>query len=181
VRQQILNGLNNGSLIVNYSGHGSTEQWSFSNFLDDASATALTNGQRLPVYLLMDCLNGFFHDVYTQSLAESLLLSPTGGAVAVWASSGFTDAQPQAFLNQSLLSKLAQNPNQPLGNAILAAKGGVTDPDVRRTWILFGDPSMRLQFPAQAPTHRTRPGRLTVTTEEQREAPRGRTNAISPQ
>jgi uncharacterized repeat protein (TIGR01451 family) len=181
VRQQILNGLNNGSLIVNYSGHGSTEQWSFANFLDDASATALTNGQRLPVYLLMDCLNGFFHDVYTQSLAESLLLSPTGGAVAVWASSGFTDAQPQAFLNQSLLSKLAQNPNQPLCNAILAAKGGVTDADVRRTWILFGDPSMRLQFPAQQPPHRTRPGRLTVTTEEQREAPRGRTNAISPQ
>ncbi len=110
-RQQILAALNDGSLIVNYSGHGSTEQWSFANLLDDNAAGSLTNGQRLPVYLLMDCLNGFFQDVYTQSLAEALMLSPNGGAVAVWASSGFTDAQPQAFLNQSLLATLSQTRN----------------------------------------------------------------------
>jgi hypothetical protein len=146
IRQQILNGLNAGSLIVNYNGHGSTEQWSFVDFLDNAAATNLSNGQRLPVYLLMDCLNGFFHDVYTQSLAESLLLSPNGGGVAVWASSGFTNAQPQVFLNQALLTILAQNPNSSLGAAILASKSGITDADVRRTWILFGDPAMQLQF-----------------------------------
>ena len=146
VRQQILDGLNTGSLIVNYNGHGSTEQWSFVDLLDDNAAASLNNGQRLPVYLLMDCLNGFFDDVYTQSLAESLLLSPNGGGVAVWASSGFTNAQPQVFLNQALLTALAQNPSSSLGAAILAAKSGITDADVRRTWILFGDPAMQLQF-----------------------------------
>jgi uncharacterized repeat protein (TIGR01451 family) len=146
VRQQILDGLNAGSLIVNYNGHGSTEQWSFADLLDDQAAGSLTNGQRLPVYLLMDCLNGLFHDVYTQSLAESLLLAPNGGAVAVWASSGFTNAQPQVFLNEALLTALARNPNLQLGAAILAAKSGITDADVRRTWILFGDPAMQLQF-----------------------------------
>jgi phage-related baseplate assembly protein len=98
----------------------------------------------------MDCLNGFFHDVYTQSLAESLLLSPDGGGVAVWASSGFTNAQPQVFLNEALLTALAQNPHLPLGAAILAAKSGITDADVRRTWILFGDPAMQLQFSASS-------------------------------
>ncbi len=108
--QQILAGLNKARCIVNYNGHGSTEQWSFADLLDDNSAATLNNGQRLPVYLLMDCLNGFFHDVYTQSLAESLLLSPNGGAVAVWASSGFTNAQPQGFMDQALLANIAQNP-----------------------------------------------------------------------
>jgi uncharacterized repeat protein (TIGR01451 family) len=167
IRQQILDGLNAGSLIVNYNGHGSTEQWSFVDLLDDNVAASLANGQRLPVYLLMDCLNGFFHDVYTQSLAESLLLSPNGGGVAVWASSGFTNAQPQMFLNQALLIALAQNPNSPLGTAILAAKSGITDTDVRRTWILFGDPSMQLQFPGSsigpaAPS--TPPARKPTTT-----------------
>jgi uncharacterized repeat protein (TIGR01451 family) len=177
-RQQILAALNSGSLIVNYSGHGSTEQWSFANLLDDTAATSLTNGQRLPVYLLMDCLNGFFQDVYTQSLAESLMLSPNGGAVAVWASSGFTDAQPQAFLNQALLANLAQNRTQSLGAAILAAKSGVTDTDVRRTWILFGDPSMRLQFATPPPARHTLPGRLTVVTDEA--PPARRPNSSSP-
>jgi hypothetical protein len=146
VRQQILTALNNGALLVNYTGHGSTEQWSFSDLLDNDSAATLLNGQRLPVYLLMDCLNGFFHDVFTQSLAESLLLAPNGGAVAVWASSGFTNAPPQASLDQALLNILKSNPSLPLGQAVLGAKSGITDSDVRRTWILFGDPSMSLQF-----------------------------------
>jgi hypothetical protein len=107
------------------------------------------------VYLLMDCLNGFFHDVYATSLSTSLLLAPNGGAVAVWASSGFTDADPQATMDQALLSTLAANPSMPIGKAILGAKAGIIDPDVRRTWILFGDPAMRLPFP----TVSTRPAK----------------------
>ena len=146
-RQQILSALNSGALLVNYTGHGSTEQWSFSDLLDNDSATALTNGDHLPVFLLMDCLNGFFHDVYTQSLAESLFLAPKGGAVAVWASSGFTNAPDQATMDQALLRIIKNNPATPLGQAILNSKLGITDPDVRRTWIFFGDPTMQLQLP----------------------------------
>jgi hypothetical protein len=101
----------------------------------------------------MDCLNGFFQDVYTQSLGESLLLAPNGGAVAVWASSGFTDAGPQSGMDLALTHILATNPKLPLGLAILKAKSTVADKDVRRTWILFGDPAMRVPVPVapQAP------------------------------
>jgi len=83
----------------------------------------------------MDCLNGFFQDVYAQSLAESLLLAPSGGAVAVWASSGFTNAPGQATMDQALLGLLKGNPTLALGQGALQAKSGVTDADVRRTWI----------------------------------------------
>lgn len=147
-RQQILAELNNGALLVNYSGHGATEQWSFADLFDNTDAAALVNGDRLPFYLLMDCLNGFFHDVYSQSLAESLLLAPNGGAVAVWASSGFTTSPPQATMNQAMLHALQVSPSLPIGAAALHAKLGITDPDVRRTWILFGDPAMKLQLSA---------------------------------
>ena len=157
VRQQILAALNNGALLVNYTGHGSEEQWSFSDLLDDNSAAKLTNGQRLPFFLLMDCLNGLFHDVFTKSLAESLLLAPNGGAVAVWASSGFTDAAPQASMDQALLQVLKSNPGLPIGKAVLRAKSGVTDKDVRRSWILFGDPTMRLQFASTQETQEKSP------------------------
>ena len=78
--------------------------------------------------------------------AGAASVGAAGGGVAVWASSGFTNAQPQVFLNQALLTALAQNPSSSLGAAILAAKSGITDADVRRTWILFGDPAMQLQF-----------------------------------
>jgi uncharacterized repeat protein (TIGR01451 family) len=155
-RDQILNALNNGALLVNYTGHGATEQWSFADLLDDTSASTLTNGERLPFYLLMDCLNGFFQDVYTQSLAESLLLAPNGGAVAVWASSGFTAAPEQGTLDQAMLGILKQDPSMPIGESILGAKLGITDPDVRRTWVLFGDPSMQLQLSPSAPNRARR-------------------------
>ena len=151
-QQQILAALNGGALLVNYIGHGSEEQWSFSDLLDDSTVAALSNGDRLPVYLLMDCLNGYFHDVYATSLSTALLLAPNGGAVGVWASSGFTDAAPQATMDQALLGALAANPSTPIAKAILGAKLGITDPDVRRTWIFFGDPAMRLPIPAVAPS-----------------------------
>jgi uncharacterized repeat protein (TIGR01451 family) len=146
VRLQLLTALNNGALIVDYQGHGAEQQWSFTNLFNGDDALALTNGGKLPVYILMDCLNGFFQDVYGDSLAESVLKSPNGGGVAVWASSGFTEQAPQASMNQALLAQLAAHPDEPLGQLILQAKSGTTDNDVRRTWILFGDPAMKVHF-----------------------------------
>jgi uncharacterized repeat protein (TIGR01451 family) len=145
--QEIIAAINAGALIVNYTGHGSEQQWSFSDLLDNTSATTLTNGSRLPVFLIMDCLNGFFHDVFEESLSSALLFAPNGGAVGVWASSGFTTAPPQASMDQALLSTLTANPSQMIGRAIITAKAGVLDPDVRRTWNFFGDPAMRIAFP----------------------------------
>lgn len=160
VTQQILTALNSGPVLVNYSGHGSVEQWSFADFLDDTSGAALTNGDQLSVYLLMDCLNGFFQDVYSTSLAETLLLAPNGGAVAVWASSGFTNQPPQASMNQALLQILKTNPSTPIAAAIVQAKTGVTDNDVRRTWIFFGDPAMPLQLSPSTSTGHHPPVRV---------------------
>ncbi|MGB7282869.1 MAG: C25 family cysteine peptidase [Candidatus Acidiferrum sp.] len=152
VSQQIFNALNAGPLLVNFSGHGAEEQWSFSDLFDDTSVASLTNSDQLSVYFIMDCLNGFFQDVYATSLGKALLLAPNGGAAAVWASSGFTNQPPQAAMNQALLQILKTNPSISLGSAILQAKIGVTDNDVRRTWILFGDPAMSLQLPSSSAT-----------------------------
>ena len=164
-RSKILAALNNGALLVDYNGHGAEQQWSFADLFNTTDAAALSNGGRLPVYLLMDCLNGFFHDVYAESLAESLLLAPNGGAVAVWASSGFTQQSPQSTLNQAFLHLFAGNPNQSLGRLVLQAKAGTTDNDVRRTWILFGDPAMKLQFtPTAIPARTSTPKFQPVTT-----------------
>lgn len=167
VSEQIFEALNSGTLLVNYTGHGAEQQWSFSDLLDNTSAATLSNGGRLPVFLLMDCLNGFFHDVYAESLSTALLLAPNGGAVAVWASSGFTTAPPQAAMDQALLRTLAANPSQPLGRSILTSKLKITDPDVRRTWILFGDPAMRVAFPTAPSTYTIKP-RITPAAQNPR-------------
>jgi signal peptidase I len=146
-RQDLLAGINSGQLLVNYNGHGSVQIWSGSDLFDDTAASSLTNGNRLPVFVIMNCLNGFFHDVYTESLAESLMLARNGGAVAVWASSGLTVPDPQFQMDQTLMQTLFSQPSITLGDAVLFAKSGIGDQDVRRTFILFGDPLMRLKQP----------------------------------
>jgi hypothetical protein len=49
-------------------------------------------------------------------------------------------------MDLTLTQLLASNPRLPLGKAILISKSGVRDNDVRRTWILFGDPAMHIQL-----------------------------------
>jgi hypothetical protein len=151
-QQDIINGINSGRLLVNYIGHGSEEQWSGSNIFDTNSIASLTNTSQLPVFLIMDCLNGFFQDVYSQPLGVDLLLAPNGGAVAVLASTGLNQPAPQIKLD-TLVVQDALSPSYPaLGDAIVNAKKHVDDPAVRRTFVLLGDPAMRVKQPSN-PSH----------------------------
>jgi uncharacterized repeat protein (TIGR01451 family) len=152
-QQAILTAINAGQLVVNYSGHGSEDEWSGDNLFNDSEASALTNGTSLPVFLIMDCLNGFFQDVYEEPLAVSLMLAPGGGAVAVLASSGLNQAAPQTILDK-LVVQAAVGPSQlALGDAILKAKSGITNPAVRKTYNLLGDPAMQIKPPVANTAH----------------------------
>lgn len=93
----------------------------------------------------MTCLNGFFHALYTETVAEALIRAPKGGAVAVWASSGLTRPPAQTDMQRALVNRLLSDEQLTLGEAIRFAKASIADPDVRRTWILLGDPTLRLQ------------------------------------
>jgi hypothetical protein len=147
-KQQLMDGIARGQKIVNYVGHGSPSGWR-SSLLTTADALALTNSGRYPLFVLMTCLNGEFQHPQLNPLATGLMTAQQGGAIAVWASSGLTRPPPQAFLNQQLYSLLFQLDRQGrgprLGDATMRAKSAISDLDVRRTWILFGDPSMRLK------------------------------------
>jgi hypothetical protein len=143
-KNTLISAINQGPLFVNYFGHGSVEVWN-GGILSSGDAEALTNGWRLPFFVIMTCFNGMFHDVYTESLAEALLKAEGGGAIAVWASSGLTEPAAQAMLNREMTKALFNGGSFTLGEAVKRAKAACTDPDVRRTWILFGDPTTKLK------------------------------------
>ena len=142
-RQELLNGINRGPLLVDYIGHGSVEVWRGNLFSSD-DAEGLVNAYRLPFFVSMTCLNGFFQAPYADTLAEALLKAKGGGAVAVWASSGLTEPDKQAIMNKELVQFLFDRESLTLGEATARAKASVSDQDIRKTWILFGDPSQRI-------------------------------------
>ncbi|MGH8067685.1 MAG: C25 family cysteine peptidase [Candidatus Entotheonellia bacterium] len=146
-QQQIMTTLNAGTTLVTFAGHGAYRSWR-GDLLTAESASTLTNRDQLPVVVAMTCLNGYFQDPAQESLAEALLLAENGGAGAVWASSGMTYAAGQAALLEAWTQLVFGGGNNgqalTLGDAAVRAKAGMADGDVRRTWILFGDPSQRL-------------------------------------
>lgn len=142
--QDLLNGINAGALIINYMGHGSEDTWG-GNILVASDADSLTNGLKLPFFMNMTCWNGLFAGPYRVSIGEALLKAGNGGAIAVWASSGLTDPDPQHVMNRQMITLLFNGTRPTLGEAAVQAKAATTDMDVRRTWILIGDPMTRLK------------------------------------
>ncbi len=146
VQQQVVDGINGGPLLVNYVGHGSTGIWA-DDLLTPATTGSLQNGNRLPLFIMMTCLNGYFIDpkpAFT-SLAEDLLNAPHGGAVAVWSSTGETVPEPQAQLNMQFYRLLFSRPSLTLGDLAIKASQAISDPDVQQTWVMLGDPTMKIR------------------------------------
>jgi len=143
-RTDLLDLLNQGQLLVNYIGHGSTKIWK-GDLLTSLDAWSLTNSPYLSFLVSMTCLNGFFQDPYSKSLAETFMNAEWGGAVAVWTSSGLTNPGGQVPMNKELIQMLFNGQGLTIGEAVMRAKQSATNSDVRRTWILFGDPTLRLR------------------------------------
>jgi hypothetical protein len=109
-----------------------------------ADALELTNEKQPAMFVMMNCLNGYFLDPASDSLGEALLKS-AGGAVAVWASSAMTYADAQAPMNAEFYRQVFAGLHARLGDAAMRAKAATADVDVRRSWVLLGDPTMRLK------------------------------------
>ncbi len=142
-RANIVAHFNAGQTLVNYTGHGTVDSWR--GIFSFSDATSLTNSNKLPFVVVMDCLNGRFQDPQLTGIAEALMKAQNGGSVAAFASSGLTIPDgPHAMANQ-LYTLLFATPSMALGDAIKISKAATTDIDVRHTWIFFGDPSMKLR------------------------------------
>ena len=147
-RAMVLDNIRHGQKIINYFGHGSVDLWR-GELLTTADAKEMANGDGLSILLSITCLNGYFQDPGTDGLAESMIKVERGGAVAVWASSGMCGADEQGVLNQAIFRLIfgedTSHEVMTLGEATLKAKTFTNDTDIRQTYILFGDPTMRLR------------------------------------
>jgi Peptidase family C25 len=145
----------NGALIWNYSGHGSVQVWASESIFSTGDVATLSNSGKLPFVVAMTCLNGFFG--YPEgwafpSLAEVLLRGSNNGAVAAFMSAGMTEPEGQRVLDQALYEGIYKRDLRTLGSAISYAKqelvaNSVGLGEMGKTFLLFGDPAMRLKVP----------------------------------
>lgn len=143
---QLLNSLNSGRYIVNYTGHGSVTAWSsMSSFFNSSQTGQLTNTDPT-IFTMLTCLNGYFVEPTILSLGESLLFTTNGGAVSAWASSGLTTPDIQEIMARRFYNKLSEGSIPRLGDLINDAKTAIpAGSDVRLSWALLGDPMLKVR------------------------------------
>jgi len=142
--------INAGKYVVNYSGHGSTGLWASSSFFGIGDVPSLNNTDQ-SLFTMLTCLNGYFIRPVPDSLSEMLLKSTAGGGVAVWSSSGSTTPDVQEVMAKRFFNQLGIPGNQRLGDLIIDAKGVIVGgADVKRSWVLLGDPALKVKPDATA-------------------------------
>ena len=144
-RNLLIANLNTGRYLVNYSGHGSTGIWASNAFFTNTDALSLTNAPNYSVFTLLTCLNGYFLSI-NDGLAEMGLKAPNGGAVAMWASTGKTTPDVQEIMATRFYNRIAVSNMTRMGEYVNDAKQSlVGGRDVRLSWALLGDPTLKLK------------------------------------
>lgn len=156
VKQEIIQQLNTGAIVTNYTGHGSITNWAGEFIFQSSDVKSLNNSDKLTFVVALNCLNGWFS--YYQpfygsddSLAEAFLKADGKGAIAVLAPTGLGYTSQHEELASELFQRLFENKETELGSLTTAAKiAAVTNSGISKDnlemFTLFGEPSMQLRL-----------------------------------
>jgi len=146
----IIESINNGTLIINYIGHGNPITWSHEYVLyEPRDFEKIQNGDKLSFWVAATCDFGRFDDPSQQGLAENLITVENRGAIGVLASTRAAYATNNAALNRAFYLNLFKTRGQTerLGQALFEAKLDVGIGENAEKYVLLGDPTMRLAVP----------------------------------
>ncbi len=141
LRGQIVTKINSGVGIVNFFGHGSITSWTSAGLLRNVDASSMFNTKKPTMIVSLACLNGDSTVFGVQGFAEAMMKRNRGGAHTVWAASGWNGAYEEDLIGRDLYPRIFAGMR--LGDAVREVKSRYPTVDMRRTFILYGDPSMR--------------------------------------
>lgn len=141
----LLSALNLGPYIVNYAGHGSAGVWGATSFFSLTDVSQLANSSNQSLYTMLTCFNGYFIRPNADSLAEALLFAPNGGGAATWASTTETTPDLQMLMGSRFYNQVGAGNIKRIGGLVADAKTAVPSGDVAYSWVLLGDPVMKVR------------------------------------
>jgi len=153
MQSTILEQFNAGSQFVVYTGHSGPRRWGGETFLDSQLASVFSNEDRTPIMLPMTCFVGRYHEPQGDNLSETILKLASGGSVASYAPTGAGVQTGHDLLLQGFYSGVFSetDPVRILGEAVYMAKlsldSAISYQDLHNTFMLLGDPAMRLVLP----------------------------------
>ncbi|MCD4735748.1 MAG: type IX secretion system sortase PorU [Bacteroidales bacterium] len=140
--------VNNGSLLVNYIGHGGERGWAHERILEIPDIKKWENLEKLSVFLTATCEFTRFDDPHIVSGGEQVYLNPNGGGVALFTTTRLAYSSSNFSLTKLFYQRvfeLLEDDYPRLGDLIMLSKpqGSLTT----RNFMLVGDPALRLLYP----------------------------------
>jgi len=150
-QQALIKQINQGSLIINFIGHGHAKLWTHEHILvisDDLPR--MNNGPRQAFWIAATCDFGRFDNPDFQSFAEQLVTVAERGAIAVFSSCRLAYPDENVSLNRAVYRFLFNQSGTGvrLGDVIMYAKNSVGNYKNDQLYHLLGDPTLRLAMPS---------------------------------
>ncbi|MEO6097112.1 MAG: C25 family cysteine peptidase [Fibrobacteria bacterium] len=153
--QDLLSFINRGSLLVNYVGHGASNQWADEVLLQTNDAIArMRNEGRTPMVNAFSCTVGRFESLTSQGMSEQFVKQKGVGAIAAVSATRESFPRPNINLANSFYERLFPADSSGLmvtaGDALRDAKnssetGGENLNDSK--YQLLGEPVLLLRKP----------------------------------
>ena len=152
VNKEIINTMNNGTLIVNYIGHGSPELWAHEVVFEKSVSIPQLHNSEYFFLVAATCDFAYYDIPNFESGAEELLFLKNSGSIGSFNSARLVFSGQNHVLNYQFLSDVLASPRDTLN---LIRTLGVSYFNTRqsfngtndRKYHLFGDPALRLQVP----------------------------------
>ena len=156
-REALLDALDQGSLIVNYTGHGGEQAWSNSRILENTDILKMKNAYRNPAVITATCEFGRYDDPAKRTGAEIMVMTPEVGAIALFTTVRLVYSSPNETLNQNFYREVftfdsTKNRMPTLGEIMMRTKnrtfvrGNLANIN-SRNFTLLGDPGVILNYP----------------------------------
>lgn len=152
VREDLLKRLNDGALLVNYTGHGSATVLSHEMVLGIEDFASF-NSPRLPFWVTASCDISPF-DNSGDMIGKAALLNGNGGAIGMFTTTRtvYSDRNEEIV---RLFDHYVLDPINRLGDAVRLTKVSLVTPESKTrdysenklNYVLLGDPALRLAVP----------------------------------
>ena len=153
--QALIDAVNEGRLIINFTGHGAEFGWMQERILTFELMEKWRNTYHLPFLITATCEFGRNDDPNTESGAEKLIFKNVGGAIGLLTTTRPVFSSTNYRLNRALYGTMFEKHNgnyQRLGDVIQYTKNNSLEGSLNRGFILLGDPSMHLAYPEKEVT-----------------------------
>jgi hypothetical protein len=147
INEEIDNAVENGSLLINYFGHGGENGWASERILNIDQINSWHNPKTSPLFITVTCEFSRYDNPERTTAGEYVFNNPNGGSIDMITTSREVYIYSGALFNRKLITNILEFDS--IHNYTISEALAVTKNDnssyIQRLFInYFGDPAMKL-------------------------------------